>query len=535
MASGRADRNAAGGHRRRGGIPPSPRQADPLRFDVMAAELKPYPRYRDSGVEWLEAVPAHWEVRRAKHVFRRIVGGSTPSSSDSRYWGNAHVWVTPADVSRSTRIRGSQRQLTQEGLRSCSAELLPAGSIVVTSRAPVGNVALAEVPFCTNQGCKALVPKHGQIDSAFGFNLLHVLQAELQSLAKGTTFTEVSGSIVGDVRLPLPPLSEQTAIVRFLDHAGRRIRRYTRAKEKLIGLLEEHEQAVIHEAVTGQIDARTGRPYPAYRDSGTEWLGRVPRHWERTRLKTLLRPVDRRSVDGQETLLSLRRDHGVVIYAEHFSHPPQSSSLVGFKLVEAGQLVVNRLQANNGLVFCSALDGAVSPDYSVFEKKKKYPIHIRFLSDVLRTPMVRAHFWRRSTGLGTGSAGFLRLYDDQFLSTVVAVPPWTEQAAIMEFVDQTLGSTQAAVACARREVERLGEYRKRLIADVVTGKVDVREATAGLPEPDPLAEEEDTDGDSHRQTGSEASGDAKDGGPPPHVVDTKRSGAVAGELRAEGK
>ena len=105
----------------------------------------------------------------------------------------------------------------------------------------------------------------------------------------------------------------------------------------------------------------------------------------------------------------------------------------------------------------------------------------------------------------------------------------------MEFVDQNLGNTQTAVACARREVERLGEYRARLIADAVTGKVDVREAAAGLPGPDPLAEEEDTDGDSRRHAGSDASGEAKDGGPLPHVVDTKRSGAVAGELMGEGR
>ena len=210
------------------------------------------------------------------------------------------------------------------------------------------------------------------------------------------------------------------------------------------------------------------------------------------RLKTALRPVDRRSVAGNETLLSLRRDHGVVVYAEHFSHPPQSSSLVGFKLVEAGQLVVNRLQANNGLVFHSALDGVVSPDYSVFEKK--YPIHMRFLSDLLRTSMFRAHFWRRSTGLGTGSAGFLRLYDDQFLATHIAVPPPTEQTDIVEFVDRSLGDRATAIACTRREIERLGEYRTRLLADTVTGKLDIREAAARLPEVDPIGVEGEADG-----------------------------------------
>ena len=138
--------------------------------------------------------------------------------------------------------------------------------------------------------------------------------------------------MLGSFLLPIPPLAEQAAIVRFLDHADRRIRRYIRAKQQLIALLEEQKQAIIHRAVTGQLDVRTGRPYAAYLDSGVEWLGSAPEHWERRRLKTLLRPVDHRSVDGSETLLSLRRDHGVVIYAEHFSRPSQGNSLVGFKV-----------------------------------------------------------------------------------------------------------------------------------------------------------------------------------------------------------
>ena len=82
-----------------------------------------------------------------------------------------------------------------------------------------------------------------------------------------------------------PPLSEQAAIVRFLDHADRRIRRYLRAKQQLIALLEEQKQALIHQAVTGQIDVRTSQPYPAYKDSGVEWLGRVPKHWRVLPLK----------------------------------------------------------------------------------------------------------------------------------------------------------------------------------------------------------------------------------------------------------
>ena len=92
----------------------------------------------------------------------------------------------------------------------------------------------------------------------------------------------------GALKIPIPSLAEQTAIVRFLDHADRRIRRYIRAKQKLIALLEEQKQAIIHQAVTGQIDVRTGESYPAYKPSGVEWLGEVPEHWRSARLKVVL-------------------------------------------------------------------------------------------------------------------------------------------------------------------------------------------------------------------------------------------------------
>ena len=283
----------------------------------------------------------------------------------------------------------------------------------------------------------------------------------------------------------VPPFSEQAAIVRYLDHADRRIQRYIRAKQKLITLLEEQKQAIIQRAVTRGLD-----PNVRLKPSGVEWLGKVPTHWERRRLKILLRPVDRRSATGAETLLSLRRDHGIVIYAEHFARPSQSRSLVGFKLVAVGQLVVNRLQANNGLVFCSGINGLVSPDYSVFEMRK--PLQMQYLSDLLRTSRYRSHFRRESTGLGTGTAGFLRLYDDKFLETEVFLPPVQEQILISNSLANDIAKVKRLMEQQQRQLQFFNEFRTRLITDVVTGKLDVREAASRLPdeveEPEPLDE-----------------------------------------------
>ncbi len=95
--------------------------------------LKPYPAYKDSGVPWLGEVPEHWKVRRLKHAFRRIVGGSTPSSADASFWDGDVVWITPADVSKSEHLSASLRRITREGFDSCSSGLVPPGSIVLSA------------------------------------------------------------------------------------------------------------------------------------------------------------------------------------------------------------------------------------------------------------------------------------------------------------------------------------------------------------------------------------------------------------------
>ena len=496
--------------------------------DVMVAELKRYPGYKDSGMEWLGEVPAHWEVRRAKHVFRRIVGGSTPSSDDSRYWGNVHVWVTPADVSRSTRIRGSQRQLTQEGLLSCSAELMPAGSIVVTSRAPVGNVALAEVPFCTNQGCKVLVPNTDEIDSAFAFNLLHALQPELQSLAKGTTFTEVSGSTVGDVPLPLPPLPEQAAIVRFLDHADRRIRRYIRAKEELIALLEESRRVLINHAVSRGLD-----PNADTRTTRSHVFPTAPRDWTSRRMGSLVQRVRRPlgvHPDRQYQEIGIRSwGRGI------FHKDPAPGAALGEKSVfriDPGDFVLNIVFAWEGAVAVASEDEMGMIASHRFPTFRPSPdVDLDYLLMVFQSEPGRRLLEVNSPG-AAGRNKTLRI--SRFLDEEIPLPTLDGQRAIVAAFREREQQLADCVAGTRQAVTRLEEYRACLIAGVVTGKLDVRGAAAGLPEVVPIGVEGEAD-DVQGDVGSERVGwrnGAEVAGAEPDVDDAERPG-VAGELTAE--
>ena len=183
---------------------------------------------------------------------------------------------------------------------------------------------------------------------------------------------------------------------------------------------------------------------------------------------------------GNEPLLSMRMHHGLVLFADHFSRPPQAATLVGFKIVRPGQFVVNRMQAGNGVVFASTLTGLVSPDYAVFD-----PIgdaNVDFLGELFRSPSSRVKFRAESKGLGTGTSGFLRLYNDRLGAIHVALPPIHEQHEILKKLAEDLADINTTISRLEHEIELLREYRTRLVADVVTGKLDVRNAATRIPQ-----------------------------------------------------
>ncbi|MDY7028747.1 MAG: restriction endonuclease subunit S, partial [Spirochaetota bacterium] len=185
--------------------------------------FKPYPEYRDSGVEWLGGIPAHWEVKRTKHIFR-VINGSTPKSSEPEYWDGNIAWVTPDDLGSlfKPEIIETARRISIDGYRSCGTTLVPPNSLVLSTRAPIGHLAIAGTELCTNQGCRCLV-SHNEISSRFYYYMILAAKQELESLGQGSTFNELGKQELEFVSLPFPSLSEQRAIADFLDRETARI------------------------------------------------------------------------------------------------------------------------------------------------------------------------------------------------------------------------------------------------------------------------------------------------------------------------
>ncbi|MEI2732055.1 MAG: restriction endonuclease subunit S [Dermatophilaceae bacterium] len=151
----------------------------------------------------------------------QVVSGATPKTGVAKYWDGKIPWVTPKDLStlKEAEIHVTPRNITEAGLRSCAAAMLPAGSVLFSSRAPIGHVAINSVPMATNQGFKSLVPREGVLDAKYLYHWLRWNRSFLESLGNGATFKEVSKAVVSRVELPLPPIEEQRRIATILDHA----------------------------------------------------------------------------------------------------------------------------------------------------------------------------------------------------------------------------------------------------------------------------------------------------------------------------
>ena len=252
---------------------------------MMTSGLKPYPAYKDSGVEWLGEVPVHWDIRRVKYLLKECDTRSTDGSEEllrvSQYTGVTLRSPTNNGNDPDTRaasLVGYKRVEPNDLV--VNIMLAWNGSLGVSQFRGIASPAYCVYRFSANS------------HPWYFHHLLRSPTYKVRIKSNSTGVVESRLRLYTDdlyrLEALVPPVTEQTAIVRFLDHADRRIRRNIRAKQKLIVLLEEQKQAIIHQAVTGQIDVRTGKPYPDYKASGVEWLGEVPEHWKWCRLRNVV-------------------------------------------------------------------------------------------------------------------------------------------------------------------------------------------------------------------------------------------------------
>ena len=294
-----------------------------------------------------------------------------------------------------------------------------------------------------------------------------MMQGEIYIQQTGASREGLTLQSIRNFPVALPPLDEQAAIVRYLDRANDCIRRAISVKERLVKFLTEQRQAVIDRAVTRGLD-----PDVQLKDSGVEWLGDVPKHWEVRRAKYFYGEIYETSGTGLEELMSVSHKTGVT---------PRKSTVTmmmaenhtNHKICRPGDIVINTMLAHMVALGVAWQIGIVSPSYGVYRPRGKNVMNPAYINSLLRTETYRVEYLRRSTGIISSR---LRLYPDQFLGIPLLFPPPTEQTAIVRYLDKATVGIDTAIDKAQRQIDLLREYRTRLIADVVTGQVDVRGA-----------------------------------------------------------
>jgi len=408
------------------------------------------------------------DEKQLRHVFS-VTSGATPESGNVEYWDGDILWATPEDISSLDGywLRDTRRKITQAGYESCGTTAAAPGSIVLTKRAPIGQLAVLANEACSNQGCFLLTPRR-ETDTRFFYYWLCAKADHLQVLGRGSTFMELSTDELKSLSVPHPSLARQRGIADYLDRETARLDALVAAKERVLGLMAEKRRALITRAVTRGLDPRA-----PFRDSGIPWLGEIPAHWELKRAKWLFRERDERSTTGEEVLLSLRMERGLVPHNEVSEKQTRAEELIGYKKTSLNEIVLNRMRAASGLVAVSPQDGLVSPDYAVFQAEPGVDPH--YFAHLFKTELLQAVFRSESTGLGTGSSGFLRLYSESFLSLWLPCPPYQQQRAILQYVANETGKLDALRAVTERTVALLKERRVALITAAVTRQLKLQE------------------------------------------------------------
>jgi type I restriction enzyme S subunit len=384
-------------------------------MELIAEEVKfeRYPAYKDSGVEWLGEVPEHWELLKSKFIWQEIIDLSDNEEE------------TLLSVSQYTGVNLNGDKARGESL---------IGYKRVDKNDLVINIMLAWLGGLGLSSYKGIVsPAYAvyRLKINFSPNFLHYLYRtnlyldEFARRSKGIVpsrwrmYTEDFGQVL----TVCPPLFEQISIANFLDCKTTQIDQVIAQKEKQIELLKERRQVLIHKAVTRGLN-----PDVALKDSGVEWIGAIPAHWEVKSAKYLFDEIDDRSKTGNEELLSVSHLTGVTPRSEKNVTMFEAEDYTGSKLCKKGDLVYNIMWAWMGALGVSDRTGIVSPSYAVYRQKNKSSFDSLFLEYILKDVDYVAQYNRVSTGLHTSR---LRFYSNMFFSMKIGFPPKAEQDQII--------------------------------------------------------------------------------------------------------
>ena len=354
-------------------------------------------------------------------------------------------------------------------MASCATTLLPKGSIIFSKRAPIGLVVINSQPLCTNQGCIGCVPKKD--DARYYYYTMSIFTEQYELFGSGTTFKEISASNFADFRLPHPSLTEQQAISDYLDRKCAEVDEMIGLQEQIIEELKAYKQSVITEAVTKGLN-----PAVPMKDSGIEWIGSIPEHWETKRLKHLSQVVrggsprpagDERFYNGNIPFMKvadITKDDS--IYVNSCEYTIKEAGLNHTRMINPNTLLLTNSGATLGVPKINTFVTTFNDGIAAFLNLDK-GLDIIFAYYSLKA---RTQYFLDSASLGIGQPN---LNTDIIGSVYLLIPPLYEQKDIVDYLDEKCADIDSLIQTKQSKIDSLKEYKKSIIYEYVTGKREV--------------------------------------------------------------
>ena len=431
------------------------------------------------GKEWLDDLPKNWKIDRLKDVCEKVVGGGTPKSSVSEYWENGNViWISPTDFSKQKNnkfINNSERKITQLGLQKSSATLIPKGTVIMSSRASIGEAKIAKCAVSTNQGFVSYIPSK-KLNSTY---LFYIINAHLGNyflkIASGTTFMEISRRQAKLEYIPLPSIDNQIEIVNYLDKTCENIDRTIELKEKQIVKIETYYYSLIKETVSKGLD-KSNEAKSTY----IEEIGAIPKHWAIKRLFNICSFVRGNSTFGKNELL----DEGKYVALQYGKTYKVEEINEQFKFYVNDEFYKSSQVVNYGdTIFVSTSETMEDLGHSVFYNRKDVGLigGEQILLKPNKNILDGKYLFYSSKVFGKGLKKFATgikvfRFDVYDLKTIYTpLPPLKEQIQIASYLEKTTDKVNKIKEKLQAQIDTLKEYKKSLIYEYVTGKKQVKE------------------------------------------------------------
>lgn len=434
------------------------------RHEKLISKMPRYPVYKDSGVKKIGHIPKQWSVKKLKFACS-INTNSLPENTSK----NCPIdYVDIGSVSFEKGIESTEPFSFRDAPSRARRIAGEGDTVVSTVRTYLKAIAFIDEKaseYIYSTGFSVVSP-NSNLSPKFLTNFIrsNSFTEQVDDVAKGMSYPAINSSELSNLYIVQPPVPEQQAIAEFLDEKTGQIDEAIAIKEQQIELLKERKQIIIQNAVTRGLN-----PDAPLRDSGIDWIGKIPEHWEVKRVKNLFDlKMESSEKNNSHELLSVYTDIGVKPRKELEERGNKASTTDGYWFVKKGDIVVNKLLAWMGAIGLSEYDGVTSPAYDILRPKVSlngYFYHLLFRSDFCSSELKR-----HSRGIMEMR---LRLYFDRFGVIDVPYPPPDEQNEIIETLNHRLSQTDAAIALQQQQIERLKEYKATLINSAVTGKIRV--------------------------------------------------------------